>query len=236
MTHATGCLKCGADLIHTDEYRPATCIYCGTATDSNTFCREGHFVCDDCHRHPAIDWIEQHCLRTTERDPIALANELMSHPSVKMHGPEHHFLVPAALLTAWHNQRGTTEARASALHSARKRAEHLPGGTCGYWGACGAAVGTGIFLSVITRATPLTTDSWSLSNRITSETLALVADLGGPRCCKRDTFLSIRHAVEFVSWHLRVEFSAAAEPVCTFFLNNKECLDANCPFHPAGQG
>ena len=34
-----------------------------------------------------------------ERDPVALATALMGLEGVPMHGPEHHFLVAAALLT-----------------------------------------------------------------------------------------------------------------------------------------
>jgi hypothetical protein len=53
----------------------------------------------------------------------------MRHPSVAMHGPEHHFLVSAVLLAAYDNQHGL-ENRAVKIQQARKRAEGVRGGSC----------------------------------------------------------------------------------------------------------
>lgn len=61
-----------------------------------------------------------------------------------MHGPEHHVRVGAALLTAWHNGGGQIDFPA-ALEEMKKRGSQIPGGICGLWGTCGAAVSAGIF-------------------------------------------------------------------------------------------
>ncbi|VUT25840.1 MAG: hypothetical protein MOIL_01256 [Candidatus Methanolliviera sp. GoM_oil] len=55
------------------------------------------------------------------------------------------------------------------------------GGFCGYHGDCGAAVGTGIFISLITDATPLSKHEWKLSNLMTAKSLLSIANHGGPR-------------------------------------------------------
>jgi hypothetical protein len=115
----------------------------------------------------------------------------MKNPQIKMHGPEHHFLVPAVLFTAYQNQTGEKDGRRSKLEIIRNRAELVKGGFCGTHGTCGAAIGAGIFCSVITDTTPLSTDTWRLSNKITAHCLISIAEHGGPRCCKRDTFISI---------------------------------------------
>ena len=52
------------------------------------------------------------------------------------------------------------------MEEMRARGSEYPGGACGLWGCCGAAVSTGIFMSIITKATPLTGNSWRLSNEI----------------------------------------------------------------------
>ena len=101
-------------------------------------------------------------------------------------------MVGAVLLTAYKNcggyeERGGREAFEEALEEMRARGSEYPGGACGLWGCCGAAVSTGIFMSIITKATPLTGNSWRLSNEMTSRALGAVARLGGPRCCKRDS-------------------------------------------------
>mgnify|MGYP002869165356 CR=1 FL=1 len=70
----------------------------------------------------------------------------MALPQVHMHGPEHHGIVPCVLLTAYRNNGGEVDLPSS-LREAVRRAKQVPGGTCGYWGACGAAIGAGIDIS-----------------------------------------------------------------------------------------
>jgi hypothetical protein len=86
-----------------------------------------------------------------------MADALLHHDRLAMHGPEHHYLVPAVLIAAWFNMTGVSGKR-HALDKAMKRAGMVPGGSCGTHGACGAGMGTGIFISVITGATPLSTE------------------------------------------------------------------------------
>lgn len=102
----------------------------------------------------------------------------MENPAIHMHGPEHHVLVGAALLNAYKNAGGSLangESFEAALLKMESRGKAVPGGACGMWGCCGAAVSAGIFISIVTGATPLSEESWSLSNRMTSECLAAIA-------------------------------------------------------------
>ncbi len=225
---------CGAELEYTTVAAPMRCALCGSEQSSTARCRAGHFVCDACHSGTAKDVIERACLASTATDPVALATGLMQHPKVKMHGPEHHFLVPAALLTAYDNLRGDPSARASRLREARRRAETVVGGMCGFHGACGAAIGIGIFVSLVTDATPLAREAWSLSNLATSEALAVIARRGGPRCCKRDTWLAILAAVRFARAHLGVTLPLGRRDPCGFSGKNRECLERRCPFYRGG--
>ena len=73
----------------------------------------------------------------------------------------------------------------------RRRARNVLPAFCGLYGACGAAVGCGIFMSVYTGTTPLSKDTWSLCNYATAGALSEMAKLGGPRCCKRNTFAAL---------------------------------------------
>lgn len=199
---------------------------------SDSRCIHGHYVCDDCHRSDANGLIERYCTSTTATDPLEMAITLMSHPSVNMHGPEHHFLVPAVLLAAYYNQQGSGE-KAAKIRQARKRSENIKGGSCGFYGNCGAGVGTGIFMSLITGATPLSKKEWQLSNQMTAECLLSIAEHGGPRCCKRDTYLALQSAKAFLQKNFAVEI-AMREPIrCQFHNMNRECLKRECPFFPA---
>ena len=40
---------------------------------------------------------------------------------------------------------------------------------------------------------------------MTAKSLEKIGEIGGPRCCKRDSFLSILAAVDFVKDHFGVE-------------------------------
>lgn len=229
MKHRNGCLICGADLIYLPQQESQSCLYCSKTFESNARCSQGHFICDACHSADAGSLIEQFCAETPLADPVGIALTLMRHPSVAMHGPEHHFLVPAVLLAAYDNQHGL-ENRAVKIQQARKRAEGVRGGSCGLCGSCGAGVGTGIFVSLITGATPLSKREWQLSNRMTAESLLSIAEHGGPRCCKRDTFLALQSAQAFLHNQFGQSLELSAPIQCEFQAFNKECLQVDCPF------
>lgn len=229
MKYLSGCLICGADLIYLPEHERQTCFYCGKTFESNARCSQSHFVCDDCHSADAGSLIERFCADTTLTDPVEIAVTLMRHPALSMHGPEHHFLVPAVLLAAYDNQYGL-ENRAVKIQQARKRAEGVRGGSCGLCGNCGAAVGTGIFVSLITGATPLSKREWQLSNRMTAESLLAIAEHGGPRCCKRDTFLALQSAQAFFGNQFGQTLEMSSPVRCEFHPLNKQCLRTGCPF------
>jgi hypothetical protein len=151
----------------------------------------------------------------------------MKHHAIKMHGPEHHFLVPAVLLAAYYNRAGNLQEKKIKIVKARERAEKILGGFCGTHGNCGAAVGTGIFASLITNATPLSKKEWKESNMVTAKSLSIIAEYGGPRCCKRNTFLAINTVTE----HFNIaDFYGDKNIKCEFSNFNKECLKGNCPF------
>lgn len=225
-----GCLVCGEELVYLATSEEMRCALCGAPRVSNARCVAGHHACDACHASPAKDVIERACAATEETDPIALAVRLLRHPSVKMHGPEHHFMVPAVLLATWSNARGEPGKRAERVAEARRRSEPVLGGFCGVQGACGAAVGTGIFVAVATGSTPLRGPERGLSNRMTVRALDVVSRTDGPRCCKRDSFLSLLAAARFAKEHLGVALPARG-PECEWSEKNGECIGEACPFH-----
>ena len=137
-------------------------------------------------------------------------------------------MVGAALLTAFKNAGGEVELE-SALKEMMSRGRQVPGGACGYWGACGAGISTGIFLSIATKATPLTDETWGLSNQMTAAALRAIGEVGGPRCCKRDSYLALLAAIDFVAEHLNVRM-VRNMPVCHRAARNNQCIGKRCPF------
>jgi len=223
------CLICKARLEYLLTAEEMECAICHKKEMSKTRCVEGHYVCSECHT-AGMDSIIGVCLGETSRDPIAIMEKLMSLPFCHMHGPEHHVMVAAALMTAYHNAGGKGDLE-SALLEIQSRGREVPGGACGFWGACGAGVSTGIFFSVATEATPLTDKTWGLANTMTSKALCAIGEVGGPRCCKRDSYLAILAAIDFVKDELGVEMEKS-RPVCSRCGMNNQCLGGRCPFFP----
>jgi len=230
MSFTEGCLICGLELIYLHESINFDCFYCGSSFESNVSCPENHYVCDQCHSGNANDLIERYCNKSTSIDPVEIANTLMHNPIIKMHGPEHHYLVPAVLFAAYHNLNGERHKKKHDLRIAKKRAESVLGGFCGTHGNCGAAVGAGIFISILTGNTPLADKEWQLSNTMTGKALLCIAGQGGPRCCKRDSFIAINEAIEFLNENFDTELPKQ-EIVCEFSSRNKQCKFDDCQFY-----
>jgi len=225
------CLLCGQPLIYLNEFCTFICALCGKVVESQVFCEDGHFVCDSCHEASGNDLIEKACIESDSTKPVELAIALMKSPSIKMHGPEHHFLVPAVLLAAYYNLQNNYAEKEKEIHIARKRAENVLGGFCGYYGACGAGIGTGIFVALFTNSHPLAKQQWGLSNLMTAESLRCIGALGGPRCCKRDTFIALKTAGKFLKQIFDVSLDIPTTITCQFSDLNRECIKADCPFH-----
>ena len=222
------CLICKAPLEYLEEDVLMECAICHKKEASKTRCVNGHYVCTECHTK-GMDSILSVCMQENSKNPIEIIEKMMSMPFCHMHGPEHHVMVGASLLTAYKNAGGDVDL-SKALIEMYNRGKEVPGGVCGFWGACGAGISTGIYMSIITKSTPLATEAWSLSNQMTSRALAKIAQHGGPRCCKRDSYLAIIEAVEFTEEKLGIKMERNTI-TCTRSSNNNQCIQEKCPFH-----
>ena len=207
------------------------CEICGKSFEGHAVCENGHYVCDACHASPAEGVVRSVVLNSSSKNPVDIADEIMASSFVHMHGPEHHFIVGASLLCAYSNTYGGVDLE-NALNAVISRGKKVPGGFCGMAGCCGAAVSAGIFLSVILKATPMSKEEWALSNRMTSRCLEAVSRLGGPRCCKRDSYTTILAAAEFLREELGKPLCVSDEILCSHFGENAECLKVECPYFP----
>jgi len=226
------CFICSGELSYTEQVALMRCEYCGDKFESSVACVNDHYICDGCHSSAGNDFIERYCIKSQEIDPVAMATQIMSHPSIKMHGPEHHYLVGAVLISAYYNITGLPERKMEKLATAKKRAGHVLGGFCGFYGTCGAAMSSGIFMSLVTGTTPLSEESWGLCILLTSRALKTIGETGGPRCCKRDSYHAITEAIPFVKENLDVELASLSHISCIFHESNKECITDRCPYYP----
>lgn len=221
------CLICKAPLEYLNEDILMECAICHKKEPSKTRCVNGHYVCSECHTK-GIDSIFGVCLNESSKNPAEILNKMMELPFCHMHGPEHHIMVGAALLTAYKNAGGEIDL-SKALREMKNRGQSVPGGACGFWGACGAAISTGIFISIVTGSTPLAKESFGMANTMTSKALGAIGEIGGPRCCKRDSYLSVMQAVDFVKDRLGIEMEKSSV-ICNFSSQNNQCIGKRCPF------
>lgn len=230
--HGSGCLVCGAALTYLASPRADACHYCGRTVVADARCAEGHFVCDACHASDAVEVITQVCMHSRERDAVALMHAIRSHPRFGMHGPEHHALVPAVILVALRNA-GQAVAEEQIL-TAIQRGQSIPGGACAFLGACGAAVGVGIAVSVLLEATPYAGRKRQCAQRATHRALERIASFEAPRCCQRDSWLALQEASRFLGENLGMTLRVDHGSTCDQSSRNKECIQDRCPLWSRG--
>lgn len=169
------------------------------------------------------------CQTMDGTDPVKIAKALMADPLISIHGPEHHILDGAALLTSLHNA-GEDFDLTAALEELAVRGQKMPGATCGQWGVCGSASSVGAALSIFHGTGPLSDNEFYKDNmRLTSRVLDALSQIGGPRCCKRNGFLALTTAVNFIRERYGIQL-AMEEIRCEFSPRNKQCIGTRCPF------
>jgi hypothetical protein len=202
-------------------------MFCGNDFETPVKCRNGHCICDSCHSADILTLVERHLTSSTEKDPVKLARQIFDIPGLKMHGPEYHSIVPAVLVTAYHNKNKIRNPEA--VKEALRRGKDVKGGSCGYSGGCGAALGSGIAVSVLEKATPMSDSERGSALKMSGQALLAVSKHGGPRCCKRDAITSIQSFMMNTSYFDGMETSRYT---CKQFMANKDCIGSRCPFFP----
>lgn len=233
--HDSACMVCGAELIYGIASQLQVCTFCSTLTSSAITCPNGHFVCDDCHSRDSLALLEKLAEVDESTDPLRVVQKALLHPSFKFHGPEHHSLVPAAILIAMKN-RGITRPDGSPITSDTilegiRRGARIPGGFCGYAGTCGACVGAGVAVALYLGSTPTKGPERRSAHKATTDALSLSQD-GLKRCCKRATYFGVTSAMNMLRDEFGVDLGNPPEmQSCEYFSRNKDCEQELCPYY-----
>ena len=173
--------------------------------------------------------IKEELLSFNSKNPIDIFNFIMSKDYVNIHGPEHHFLDGAVFLTAYKNVGGNIDLQ-EVLDLLSDRTMKMPGAMCGYWGVCGSVTSIGAALSIINQTTPLSSNDYYKDNmEFTSIVINKMSEIGGPRCCKRNAFISLSYITKFVKDKYGIEMEEK-EINCEYSQKNKQCITLKCPF------
>lgn len=163
-------------------------------------------------------------------NPIQIFSTIARKEYVGIHGPEHHILDGASLLTAYKNAGGDIDLD-NALEKLKQEGLKMPGAMCGLWGVCGAVTSIGAALSVIDGTGPISTDgTWGNHMEFTSKAISKLGEINGPRCCKRDAKIAFQYGVEYINSHYEVKLEYE-DVKCEYSKLNKQCIKERCPFY-----
>lgn len=225
--HERDCMVCGNVLTYETTTQTASCSYCGKKGTTNIICAKGHFICDSCHQEEGLLVIRQICLSTDKQDMISLIKEIRDEQSVPMHGPEHHAMLPGVILASAKNS-GLPVTQDDILTGISRGAK-VPGGSCGFMGNCGAAIGAGIAFAVLLESTPLTPAARQKAQGATARILTRIAEMKAGRCCQRETYIALRETAEISKDILPIPLTADELLACSQYHLNRECVRKQCP-------
>lgn len=221
------CPICKSELIETNQV--AICSFCGNQEEAEYICPNGHYQCDDCRMTTQTEIIERVCLHTKNSNPIAIANLIMKHASFNQYGVEHHELVAPVILAAIRNT-GKIDVTDGRIKAAIKRGSKIPYGYCGIMGTCGVCVSAGAAIALLTNSNYLKDTERNLTLKTTAWSLLKLTELGGPRCCKFSTYVSIQSAWQTLKEDLNIDLPPLSIH-CDFQGVLKECHLEKCPFY-----
>jgi MoaA/NifB/PqqE/SkfB family radical SAM enzyme/SAM-dependent methyltransferase len=221
------CMVCTSELVYGTTANEVACYYCGNISHHSVTCKEGHYVCDACHAKEALAVIEHICKTSKERDMLKLFRQIREHPSIPKHGPEHHAMVPAIIVTAYKNSGGKLPE--NALKTALLRGASVMGGACGFLGICGAASGVGIGFAIVLESSPVAKKARSTAQKVTHAVLGKIAEYEAARCCHREVWTALNIASSLSEEFLPVKLLALMETKCDQKKFNQYCYGKECP-------
>ena len=233
--HEFACMICGSTLDYSDEPKEYSCYYCHSKSVGLISCPEGHYVCDACHSNDALEFLRALSEREDIKDVGEIINLAFSHPSFTFHGPEHHSLVPLAILLTLRN-RGIqkpdgTDLTLNDLLEGIRRGSAIPGGFCGYAGSCGGCIGAGIAIAIFLGSTPKKPKERNIATKATQIGLEMARDKL-VRCCKRSTFYGVTAAIEVLN-ELGIDIGPKPERhSCRFWERSPDCERNRCKYFP----
>ncbi len=225
------CMVCGAPLQYHKNSVDVSCSYCKRVEQGHITCRNGHYICDQCHNHDAIQVIEDIISTTDSVNPNEIAELAMGFTGLPMLGCQHAYIAGGALMAALKNQ-GTANISnddiKEVFHRTRKQAH---GGYCGLSGVCGIAPAIGACFSVLSGAKCGTDNEQRITMEAVSRVTRAITDLTGPSCCKAYVRASLGVAVEFLQENFSISLPMGNIPLCQHSSKHPHgCRQMKCPY------
>ncbi len=227
----TGCLICGAELQYFNFEKERTCFICGKKFLSNSQCKNGHFICDNCHSNTPVLKLIDYLLNCDKKDLIEIFQEARNFARFPMHGPEYHALIPGVILVSYKNNVGKITDKE--IKSAILRGKKVPGGNCAFSGVCGVVTGIGIAISTIIKSTPLKAEERTINQAFCAEVLKKISEKKAARCCQRESYTGLKlfseNSKKLTGSYLPAEFNFK----CSQYSLNNTCIGLECELFPS---
>lgn len=228
------CMVCGSALEYVTKAVEVVCNYCNKKETAYVFCPKGHYVCEVCHGKGAFEAIKGIALSTELKDPLAIAEIMMTHPSVPMLGCEHSYLTAAAFMAALKNygKLGVTDEQ---IIEAMDRTKKISiSGFCALAGACGIPIGLAAAFSVITGADCSKDKETSIVFHTMATATGAIANESGPCCCKSFVRTTLGVGYNLAKLHLGTDLPIHREKISCIYVKRHPhgCRASKCSYFP----
>ncbi|MCR3955261.1 MAG: DUF5714 domain-containing protein [Gudongella sp.] len=206
VNYSENCKVCGNELDYHNKGEKLICHNCGITEYANISCSNGHYICDKCHGADAFNMVLEHVVSSESKDPLHIAEELMSmKDEVPMLGCENAWVAAGSLMAALRNE-GSVGINNNQVEEVlnRTRSQAI-GGYCGLTGVCGIAPGIGACFSVILGAACPKDKETSVTMKVVGRIVNVIADQTGPCCCKNFVRNSLEESIQLVREYLDVD-------------------------------
>jgi hypothetical protein len=227
------CMVCGGHLEYLTTAREVVCGYCGRPYPSHVACPQGHVICDACHGKEARAVILGLALTTRSRDPLEIAELMMSHPSLPMLSCDHAFNAAGALMAAIRNSPYGKVTDKDIREAFERTAQQAHGGYCGLTGVCGIVPAIGAVFSIFLGARCGTDREQKIVMETVTQVSRAITDLTGPSCCKAYVRRSLDVAVNIFAERFGMVLPVGKSPIICRH-NGKHphgCREEKCPYY-----
>jgi hypothetical protein len=163
--------------------------------------------------------------------PAEMLEQVLSQgEGTPVHGVWHHALIGEILLVCLRN--AGYSITDDLIDEVIDRGRQIPGGSCGFLGACGALSSASSAYSILLGSTPVATDQREKLLQFAARLVARLAEIGGSRCCKKSSYAALegaRDAFAELGFDLPEEEFAGR---CPFFASNDTCDGVACAYFP----
>lgn len=224
-------MVCGTALEYLDQAIEMNCTYCQKADFGHIKCPHGHYLCEECHNKDSLKIIEEIAFDTKLKDPLAIAELMMSLPGLPMLGCNHAYIAGGAFMAAIRNegsQKITNEHLKEVFVRTGKQAQ---GGYCGLTGVCGIAPAIGACFAILTGSMCGKDEEQKITMEAVIRVSQAIARITGPSCCKAYVRISLETAGDYLWERFGIKLSMIKEIICNYYHKHPHvCREEKCPY------